>query len=281
MIKLINSLKNFFFINYIGGNINNEYLNSSDDYQIIQKYINKINEYKLFINMLKNIQIKNDTILLQIQQYQSNIREIFDNIKSKINDSKNISINKLLKNDIMYNKLNLIIDNDFNNYSENNIIQLEKKIFLDNLYNSFSETLIKIDKTSINGGEIDSGAITIKNKIKELYTNITSNIITESEKNKILNEIKNLEKKINDLDQKEKIDIKINNITNDDMELIKNYFLNCYVILESKIDLNKYKNFIDNYKKNNNINKNEIEIKLDDRLESSLESVSNRTILKA
>ena len=153
MIDYINSLNHYFNINnvryYNNLEINNLLLSSYNDNQIIQNYINKINQYKLFIQMLKSDLVKNEIVINSIRQYQYDIKKILELIKKRVNESKNININQLSNNNIIYNKMNLTIDDNKNEfvYNEENF---KKKIYLDKILNSLCDTLLEIDKQLIN-----------------------------------------------------------------------------------------------------------------------------------
>lgn len=68
MIKFINSLKKYLnTTNQYGGDNNlqtNNLLYGVNDNDIIKNYLIKINQYKLFVQMLKSYSVKNQVIFL-------------------------------------------------------------------------------------------------------------------------------------------------------------------------------------------------------------------------
>ena len=126
MINYIKSLEYYFNLTKKGGY--NDVVSKHDDNETIRNYMDKINQYKLFIKMLRNYSIQNDSIKNNIILYQNYIKNILESIKKLLYESKNITIDSLPYNNIMNNKLNLIIDDDIDGTinHENN---LKKKCF--------------------------------------------------------------------------------------------------------------------------------------------------------
>jgi hypothetical protein len=110
MIEFINSLKKYLNTKNITGGNNNlqtdNLLSGEDNNDVIKNYLTKINQYKLFIQMLKSYSVKNDVVKNSIKQYPlatrfpflvpKKIHSFFVTIHSK-------SYNKLKSRDVLYN----------------------------------------------------------------------------------------------------------------------------------------------------------------------------------
>jgi hypothetical protein len=338
MLEFINSLEKYFNINKVGGEKNfqtNKNKSSKyNDTQVIVNYVNNINQYKLYIQMLRTYSIKNEYITNSINHYQQQIKKLFELIKKIINESNNIDINKLLNNTHFTNNPNIIIEDNLD-YNTNKDELLKKQKYLDNIFNSLSDTLLEIKGGLSSDNNYDSGIVIIRKDLQVINKKLETEVLTNEQKDVLKKRIGELEKKINDHESKtndeitkfikenekyiqenekyiqynninkqenekykeenkkykeenekykQDIDkykqeilletssgtIRIENISDDDMKLIKEYFKECYDSKNYKIVLQKYLKFVDEKKKLLNMKKNEFIEKLDNLLFNTL-----------
>ena len=329
MLEFINSLEKYFNINKVGGEknfqTNKNKLSEYNDNQIIVNYVNNINQYKLYIQMLRSYSIKNEYITNSIKNYQQQIKKLFELIKKIINESNSIDINKLLNNTHFTNNPNIIIED---NLDFNKDKLLKKQKYLDNIFNSLSDTLLEIKGGLSSDYNYDSGIITIKKDLQEINKKLETEVLTNEQKDVLKKSIYELEKKFNEHESKTNDEItkfikdndkykqendkykqdndkykqdndkykqendkykqendkykqeillktpsgtiRIENISDDDMKLIKDYFKECYDYKNYKIVIQKYLKFVDEKKKLLGMKKNEFIEKLDNLLFNTL-----------